>query len=101
MACNSQGSALMEHAIEKVGKEIQDEIAGVIFFGYTRNGETFAGIPGFPKDKLKVFCNLSDGVCYDAGPIVTAGHLTYAFNGDIGQAVSFLAGKINAAGGVN
>jgi len=89
----------MLNAIQDANPALREAIAGVIFFGYTRNGVTGGSIPGFPREKVRTFCNLDDGVCGLAGPVVTPGHLTYSLNGDIGRATNFLVQRINAAGG--
>jgi cutinase len=43
-----------------------------------------------PKEKAKIFCNAGDGVC-NAAFSISAAHLSYTTNGDIGKAVDFIA----------
>jgi len=94
----SQGTAVMMNAISKLSKNIQNKIAGVVLFGYTKNGQQKGGIPNFPKEKIKVFCSSSDGVCGGA-LLVTVGHFSYMSDGSGPGAISFLTGKINSMGG--
>ncbi|KAK3081341.1 hypothetical protein LTS18_007705 [Coniosporium uncinatum] len=94
----SQGSAVMLNAIESMTAEQKARIAGVVLFGYTKNKQENGEIPGFPVDKLKVFCRPDDGVCGGA-LVVTAGHLGYSSDGSIGQAVDFLSEKVASFNG--
>jgi cutinase len=43
-----------------------------------------------PPSRAKVFCNSGDGVCGGAFSI-SAAHMAYGANGDVGKAVSFIA----------
>jgi len=91
----------MLNAIEPMTAEQKARIAGVVFFGYTKNKQENGEIPNFPANKLKVFCRPDDGVC-DGALVVTAGHLGYSSDGSIGQAVDFLSQKIDSfSGGAN
>lgn len=79
----------MMNAISKSPPEIRNKIRGVVFFGYTKNGQQKSGIPNFPKERVKVFCTQSDGVCW--GKLsVTAGHFAYMGNGSGSEAIRFL-----------
>jgi len=50
-----------------------------------------------PDSRAKLFCNSGDGVCGGAFSI-SAAHLSYTSNGDIGKAVEFIGGAIAAMG---
>ncbi|KAK3061789.1 hypothetical protein LTS18_005427 [Coniosporium uncinatum] len=91
----SQGTAVMLNAIQAVPADVRDRILGVVLFGYTKNGQTRGSIPGYPQDRVKVFCSRSDGVCGGA-LAVTAGHFSYVADGSGPQAVSFLAQRIDS-----
>jgi hypothetical protein len=47
-----------------------------------------------PEERTQVFCNKGDGVCTGAFSI-SAAHLSYSSNGDIGKGASFAAKIIN------
>ncbi|KAK4952336.1 hypothetical protein LTR10_009142 [Elasticomyces elasticus] len=90
----SQGSAVINGAVSKLDSAVQSQVAGAVLYGYTRNAQNDGGIENYPKDQVKVFCAVSDGVCGGA-LLVTAGHFTYA--GDVDEAVEFLVARIDAA----
>jgi len=93
----SQGTAVMMNAVSKLPANVKSKVAGVVLFGYTKNAQTKGGIPDYPKDKVKVFCAASDGVC--GGTLaVTAGHFAYMGDGSGTQATNFLIQHINSAG---
>ncbi|KAI6909741.1 hypothetical protein KC318_g3678 [Hortaea werneckii] len=91
----SQGSAVMNGAIKDLDAEIQNQIAGVVLFGYTKNAQNDGEIENFPADKVKVYCAATDGVCGGA-LVVTAGHFTYT--DDVSPASDFLQQKVQSAG---
>lgn len=92
----SQGAAVMHNVIGgKLSESIKSKIAGVVLYGDTRNKQDRGKIPNFPKEKVKVFCNSSDGVC-GGQLLVNTGHLLYADK--IGPGASFLADRVNAYG---
>jgi len=93
----SQGTAVMMNTISKLPEDLKAKVLGVVLFGYTKNGQQKGSIPNYPKDKVKVFCSASDGVC-DGKLNVTAGHFSYMADGSGPKAVEFLMNAINSAG---
>ncbi|KAF2397428.1 cutinase [Trichodelitschia bisporula] len=91
----SQGTAVMMNAISKLDETVRSKVAGVVLFGYTKNAQQKSGIPNYPKDKVKVFCAASDGVC-GGMLLVTAGHFAYLMDGSGTQATNFLLSKIKS-----
>ncbi|KAF1807898.1 cutinase-domain-containing protein [Eremomyces bilateralis CBS 781.70] len=97
----SQGAALMHRTIEKMPQAQKDRIAAVVLYGDTQNQEDNGQIPNFPREKVKIFCNASDGVC-GRSLTVNAGHLSYS--GDIQPGAQFLAQgvqRLKQGGGVS
>jgi cutinase len=87
----------MMNAVSKLPEDLKSKVLGVVLFGYTKNGQQKGGIPNYPKEKVKVFCSASDGVC--GGQLaVTAGHFSYMGDGSGPKAVEFLMSVINGAG---
>lgn len=91
----SQGSAVVDNAIQGLPAASQAKIAGVALFGFTRNAQDNGQIPGYPKAQTTVFCAQGDLVC-DNTLTITAAHLSYAANAP--AAASFLAKMAKAAG---
>jgi len=89
----SQGTAVMMNAVSKVPANVRDRIKGVVLFGYTKNAQKKGGIPNYPKNRVRVFCAKSDGVC-GGTLLVTAGHFAYMNNGDGPKAIAFLVGQL-------
>ncbi|GAB1727453.1 hypothetical protein NU195Hw_g5942t1 [Hortaea werneckii] len=90
----SQGAAVMVASIRRLSSTIQNQIAGVVLYGNTRNAQENGKIPNFPNDKVETICALTDGVCYGT-LTVTAGHLSYG--DDVDDAVDFLSDRIGDA----
>lgn len=93
LAGYSQGSAVMNNAIQALDATTQASVAGVVMFGYTRNAQDNGGVPGFDSAKVKVFCATGDLVCRNTLTITPA-HLTYGINAD--EAAQFLAQRAGA-----
>jgi len=90
----SQGAAVMVASIRRLSSTIQNQIAGVVLYGNTRNAQENGNIPNFPNEKVETICALTDGVCYGT-LTVTAGHLSYG--DDVDDAVEFLSDRIGDA----
>jgi len=90
----SQGAAVMVASIRRLSSTIQNQIAGVVLYGNTRNAQENGNIPNFPNEKVETICALTDGVCYGT-LTVTAGHLSYG--DDVDDAVDFLSDRIGDA----
>jgi cutinase len=73
----SQGAALMAASVSKLSSTVQNQIKGVVLFGYTKNLQNRGKIPNFPEDKTKVFCAVGDAVCTGTLTILPA-HLSYS-----------------------
>ncbi|KAI7088742.1 hypothetical protein KC356_g3043 [Hortaea werneckii] len=89
-----QGAAVMVASIRRLSSTIQNQIAGVVLYGNTRNAQENGNIPNFPNEKVETICALTDGVCYGT-LTVTAGHLSYG--DDVDDAVDFLSDRIGDA----
>ncbi|KAI9928484.1 hypothetical protein ASPWEDRAFT_181950 [Aspergillus wentii DTO 134E9] len=87
----SQGSAVIDNAVQKLSDDVKAKVKGVVLFGFTRNLQDGGKIPGYPQDQTKVFCAVGDLVC-DGTLIITFAHLTYGANA--GEAATFLASKV-------
>lgn len=91
----SQGAALVHRAIENLPDSVKNAIDGVVTFGDTQNLQDRGQIPNFPREKVKIFCNVGDLVCVGTLTITPA-HLTYG--SDAGEAAAFLAARARAGG---
>jgi hypothetical protein len=90
----SQGAAVMHNVISKrLSADVKSRIAGVVLYGDTRNKQDGGRIPGFPAERVRVFCNKNDGVC-GGMLVVNAGHMAYA--NQIGAGASFLAERVGS-----
>ena len=90
----SQGTAVMSNSVSELSATIRDQIKGVVLFGYTKNLQNSGKIPNFPAEKTKVYCNISDAVCYGTLYIAPA-HFLYTTDSSV-AAPRWLAGKIGA-----
>ncbi|KAK8869395.1 cutinase 1 [Apiospora arundinis] len=91
LAGYSQGSAVMDNAIQALDALTKDQVKGVVMYGFTRNAQDKGQVPGYPKDQTKVFCAAGDLVCVNTLDITPA-HLTYGINAP--EAARFLAGTV-------
>lgn len=78
----SQGTAVMSNAISQLSSTIKDQIKGVVLFGYTKNLQNGGAIPNFPATKTKVYCAVSDAVCWGTLFILPA-HFLYTTDASI------------------
>ncbi len=90
----SQGTAVMSNAISGLSATIRNQIKGVVLFGYTKNLQNSGGIPNFPADKTKVYCDAADAVCWGTLFILPA-HFLYTTDAAT-TAPAWLATKIGA-----
>ena len=91
----SQGSAVVDNALQEMPPAQQAKVAGVVVWGFTRAAQDNRQIPGYPADQTKVFCAPGDLVCNNTLTI-TAAHLTYGANA--AESGAFLAKMAKAAG---
>jgi cutinase len=91
----SQGAAVMSTSVSQLSSTIQNQVKGVVLFGYTKNLQNAGRIPNFPSAKTEVYCNVSDAVCWGSLFILPA-HLLYTSEAAI-DAPRWLAQKVNAA----
>ncbi|KAI3398350.1 hypothetical protein diail_9442 [Diaporthe ilicicola] len=88
----SQGTAVMASSISELSSTIQDQIKGVVLFGYTKNLQNGGRIPNFPTSKTEVYCAATDAVCFGTLIILPA-HFTYQTDAAI-SAPRFLEARI-------
>lgn len=91
----SQGSAVVDNAIQQMPAATQSKVAGVVVWGFTRAEQDNLQIPGYPVAQTKVFCAQGDLVCNNTLTI-TAAHLSYGRNAD--ESGAFLAQMAKQAG---
>ncbi|KXX83040.1 Cutinase [Madurella mycetomatis] len=78
----SQGTAVMSNSISELPSNIQDQIKGVVLFGYTKNLQNARRIPNFPTAKTEIYCNTSDAVCWGNLFILPA-HFLYTIDSSV------------------
>ncbi|KAH6843326.1 carbohydrate esterase family 5 protein [Chaetomium sp. MPI-CAGE-AT-0009] len=88
----SQGTAVMSNSVSELSGAVQDQIKGVVLFGYTKNLQNVGRIPNYPRDRTEVYCNVSDAVCWGTLFIAPA-HFLYTTDSSI-AAPRFLKSKI-------
>ncbi|KAL1881336.1 hypothetical protein Daus18300_001189 [Diaporthe australafricana] len=88
----SQGTAVMASSISELSSTIQNQIKGVVLFGYTKNLQNAGRIPNFSSSKLEVYCAATDAVCFGTLIILPA-HFSYQTEASI-NAPRFLAAQI-------
>lgn len=91
----SQGSAVVDNAIQQMPAAQQAKVAGVVMWGYTRAEQDNLQVPGYPVAQTKIFCATGDLVCNNTLTI-TAAHLSYGRNAD--ESGAFLAQMAKQAG---
>jgi len=70
----SQGAMVARICVAYSTPEVKAKVVGILTYGDPFNGAT---VKGYPTDKIKIFCNASDGVCkgdFNIG----SGHLSYS-----------------------
>lgn len=92
---HSQGTAVMFNAVSEMPAAVQDQIKGVVLFGYTKNLQNRGRIPDFPTEKTEVYCNASDAVCFGTLFLLPA-HFLYTTESSI-AAPNWLIRQIRAA----
>lgn len=88
----SQGTAVMAASVSELDSTIQNQIKGVVLFGYTKNLQNGGRIPNFPTSKLEVYCAATDAVCFGTLIILPA-HFLYQTEAAL-NAPRFLAAQI-------
>ncbi|KAG6368909.1 hypothetical protein INS49_003127 [Diaporthe citri] len=63
----SQGSAVVDNAIQQMPAATQAKVAGVVVWGFTRAEQDNLQIPGYPVAQTKVFCAQGDLMAKQAG----------------------------------
>lgn len=88
----SQGTAVMASSISELGSAVQNQIKGVVLFGYTKNLQNGGRIPNFSTSKTEVYCAATDAVCFGTLIILPA-HFSYQTEAAT-DAPRFLASRI-------
>lgn len=81
----------MATSISGLPSNIQNQIRGVVLYGYTKNKQNGGRIPNYPPDRTLVICKSDDLVCKGT-LIIVASHLEYG--SDAGRGADFLTSKI-------
>lgn len=53
----------MHRAIEGLGQDVKDKIAGVVTFGDTQAWQDGGRIKDYPPEKTLIICNVGDALC--------------------------------------
>ncbi|WYZ43266.1 hypothetical protein EsH8_VI_000965 [Colletotrichum jinshuiense] len=88
----SQGTAVMASSISELSSTIQNQIKGVVLFGYTKNLQNLGRIPNFSTSKTQIYCDIADAVCYGTLFILPA-HFLYQTDAALSAPV-WLAARI-------
>jgi hypothetical protein len=88
-----QGTAVLAGGISALPAATKERIRGVVLFGYTRNLQNGGKIPNFPANKVKVFCQAIDTVCYGT-LMMTPGHFSYKSDGDTQRATQWMVQRV-------
>ncbi|KAH8174946.1 cutinase domain-containing protein [Sarocladium implicatum] len=91
----SQGTAVIFNAVSELDTTIQNQIKGVVLFGYTKNRQNNGRIPNFPAEKTKVYCNTTDAVC-NGSLYITPAHFAYTSDSRT-DAPRWLTSQINSS----
>jgi cutinase len=82
----------MSNSISGLSAAVQNQIKGVVLFGYTKNLQNLGRIPNFPASKTRVYCETGDLVCTGT-LIITPAHLLYSDEAAV-QAPTYLRAQI-------
>ena len=84
----------MSGSISTLSSTIQDQIKGVVLFGYTQNEQNDDRIPNYPTSQTEIFCAAGDLVC-DGVLIVDLAHFAYLGDAET-TAPDFLISQIGS-----
>ena len=88
----SQGTAVMAAALDDLSGAVEDQVKGVVLFGYTKNLQNGRRIPNYPTDRTQIYCATGDLVC--TGTLtITPAHFSYNDEAE-DEAPKFLIGRI-------
>ena len=73
----------------------RNQVAGIVFFGYTRNQQNNGGIPSYPSSNLQVNCDGGKDLVCAGTLLITESHFSYDDEA-AGIAPQFLISKIGA-----
>lgn len=94
---NSQGTAVIAGALRRASPVVANQVKGAVLFGYTKNQQYGGGVPSFPQDRVAVYCEAFDAVCYGT-LFILPDHVFY-FDEAFGKAPAFLLAKIAGTAG--
>ena len=76
--------------------EIQNQVAGVVLFGYSKAYEYHDEIPDFPPEKTRSYCDTGDEICRGRIRVVLPAHFNYLDDALIAAPI-FLRGRVDVA----
>lgn len=82
----------MASSVSELSSNIQNQIKGVVLFGYTKNLQNAGRIPNFSTSKTEVYCAATDAVCFGT-LVILPGHFSYQTEAAV-NAPRFLANQI-------